>query len=108
VFALNGSESAAPSPEPVGGPTPGGTAAAATAPPDAIRFLAPGGARKISVKCGGAAGEGVAEAFVAGPGPVGCDVTVQLADRTRVRARVDDATAGAYRCFDGDARSCVR
>jgi serine/threonine protein kinase len=108
VFALRGSEPAAAPAAPVGGATPDAASSAAAAPPDAIRFLAPGGARKISVKCGGAAGEGVAEAFVAGPGPVACDVTVQLADRTRVRARVDDATAGAYRCFDGDARSCVR
>ena len=88
------------------------TSAAAAAPSgvpaDAIRFVAPTGARKIVVKCEAASGEGTAEAHVPGPGPTGCDVTVQLADRTRVRARVDGAVTGAYRCFEGDARACVR
>ena len=77
-------------------------------PDGAIQFVAPSGARKIVVKCGAVSGEGTAQTHIPGPGPVACDVTVQLADRTRVRAHVDGAVPGAYRCFEGDARACVR
>jgi serine/threonine-protein kinase len=85
--------------------------AADEAPPEGqTRFVSSApDTKKLKVRCdGGVSGKGEAQLDLDTTGAEKCTVTAYLGDRSRLTAVVSAPTSGAYDCFAGGTKDCVK